>query len=63
VFNALCSSATNQEIQARMDLFLQDITDLVNKDRVLPMQQRFGNTLVLALRQWQSSLFREYLRR
>lgn len=63
VFNALCSSATNREIQARMALFLQDITDLVNKDRALPMAERYGNTLVLALRQWQSTLFRDYLRR
>ncbi len=63
VFNALCSASTNREIQERMELFLQDITDLVNKDRVLPIQERHGNTLVLALRQWQSALFRNYVRR
>jgi DNA-binding Xre family transcriptional regulator len=63
VFNCLCSSHTNREIQQRMESFVHDISALVKKDRLLPLQQRHGNTLVLALRQWHAALFRDYLRR
>lgn len=63
VFNCVISPGTNREIQRRMESFVHDISELVKKDRSLPLDQKHGNTLVLALRQWQAALFRDYLRR
>ena len=62
VFNCLCSAGTNKEIQRRMEAFVHDVTEMVKKDRALPLTQKHGNTLVFALRQWQYSLFRDYVR-
>ncbi len=62
VINLLCTAATNKEIQLRMDSFINDIGELAKKDRSLSIPQKHGNTMVLAIRQWQYSLFSEYLR-
>lgn len=61
VLNGLCSHATNQEIQERMQNFVTEISQLAKSDATLPLGQKFGNTLVLAIRQWQYSLFEGFV--
>lgn len=61
VMNCLCSTATNNEIQQRMEAFINDVGELINKDRALSIRQKHGNTLVVAIRKWQYSLFKDYL--
>lgn len=62
VLNCLCSEATNRAVQQRMQMMVDDISALVGKDKSLPLSERHGNTLVLALRQWQSGVFRGLIR-
>ncbi len=57
VHNGLCSQSTNTKIQQRMSQLIQDAYTLMQEDKSLPMHKKFGNTLVLALRQWQFSEF------
>lgn len=62
VLNCLCSETTNRAIQQRLQTLVDDITALANKDKNLPLADRHGNTLVLALRQWQYGVFRGLVR-
>lgn len=62
VLNGVISPEANAEVQARMEVFINDITALTLKEKALPLSERHGNTLVVALRQWQAGVFREHLR-
>ena len=57
VFNGLCSEGTNLHIQNRLRTCLTDIAELAQQDRALPLPEKHGNTVVLALRQWQFGAF------
>lgn len=61
VINTVISSATNAEVQQAMEAFVNQMYALIEKDKLLPISDRHGNTLVVALRQWQANLFREHL--
>lgn len=61
VVNTVISSTTNAEVQKAMEAFVNEVYALTHKDKLLPIDDRHGNTLVVALRQWQASLFREHL--
>ncbi len=58
VHNGLCSAATNHAIQTRMVRFVQEIALLIEDDKNVPLARKHGNTLVLALRQWQFGEFK-----
>ncbi|RDE18292.1 XRE family transcriptional regulator [Motiliproteus coralliicola] len=62
VTNGLISTQSNGELQQRMQKLLNEFTDQCRKDASLPLDQRHGTTLVVAMRQWQSSLFSDYQR-
>ncbi len=57
VFNGLCSPTTNQKLQSLMTTFFNEAVALSKEDRPLALVQKHGNTLVLALRQWQYPAF------
>ncbi len=57
VFNGLCSPTTNQKLQSLMTTFFNEAVVLSKEDRPLALKQKHGNTLVLALRQWQYPAF------
>ncbi|MEH6471632.1 MAG: helix-turn-helix transcriptional regulator [Halopseudomonas sp.] len=63
VSNALISNQSNAELQKRMQKLINEFTDHSRRDTGLPIGERHGNTIVVALRQWQSSLFSEYQKR
>ena len=62
VLNGVLSRASNQKLQTLMGKISQEINQLMKDDAALPMADRKGNTLVLALRQWQYPLFKQYMK-
>lgn len=62
VFNGLLSTTSNAKLQDLMERMCEEFNHLMKEDAQLPLQQRKGNTLVLALRQWQYPLFLQYMR-
>lgn len=62
VLNGLLSNVSNAEFQRKLLRLAKEFDHLCLDDAALPMGQRNGTTVVLAMRQWQYSLF-ENLRR
>ncbi len=62
VLNGLCSFSTNKEIQKKMQALVNEISELNKRDSTLPLGEKFGNTLVVALRQWQYTSFSNYVK-
>lgn len=62
VVNALLSKASNVTFQKKMQQLSHTFSELAQADSHLPLAEREGATMVLAVRQWQYSLF-EKLRR
>lgn len=60
VLNGLLSSASNSDFQIRIRRLATEFNDLAQQDFPLPMEKKFGNTVVLAIRRWQFKLFDEY---
>lgn len=60
VLNGVLSLESNQKLQRRMEKVYQEFNQLMKEDSALPLSERQGNTLVLALRQWQYPPFRQY---
>ncbi|WP_028863466.1 helix-turn-helix domain-containing protein [Psychromonas aquimarina] len=63
VINGLLSLSTNAEIQKQMQKLSSNFAECRNEDASLKMKQKHGTTMVLALRQWDSSLFDEIRRK
>lgn len=59
VVNGLLSLASNAELQKKMQKLSNEFVECKQQDVSLSMEQKHGSTLVLALRQWNSSLFNE----
>lgn len=62
VLNGLLSPAGNEEWQQTMQRLAKEFHALCERESSLPIHKRFGTTSVLAVRQWQSVLFKEYAR-
>ena len=60
VINGLLFNASNVEFQKKMRRLANDFNELCQQDKSLPIHDRRGCTLVLALRHWQYSLFEQY---
>jgi DNA-binding Xre family transcriptional regulator len=60
VINGLLSHASNIEFQKKLQRLSKEFTELSQHDLSLPMNDKHGTTAVLAVRQWQYSLFEEY---
>ena len=58
--NGLLSVPKNKLIQEKMQKLTQEFNDLVRDDAHLPMTRKFGTTLVVAIRQWEYSVFSEF---
>jgi len=59
VVNGLLSLASNAELQKKMQKLSNDFVECKQFDTSMSMDQKHGTTMVLALRQWNSSLFDE----
>ena len=60
VLNGLLSPTGNAQWQKKMQRLVSEFNDLCREEADLPLAERFGTTAVLAVRQWQSSLFKEF---
>ncbi|MFT6985184.1 MAG: DNA-binding Xre family transcriptional regulator [Psychromonas sp.] len=63
VVNGLFSLSSNADIQKKMQKLSADFVTCRNEDASLTMDQKYGTTMVLVLRQWDSSLFDEIRRK
>ena len=62
VLNGLLSRASNAEMQKKLQRITREFNELMQSDAALPMNEKFGTTVVMAMRHWQYELFRPYLR-
>ncbi|GAB1263418.1 helix-turn-helix transcriptional regulator [Aurantivibrio infirmus] len=62
VFNGLLSKTKNALLHEKMKRLAQEFNEMAQDDMALPLDKRFGNTLVLAVRQWRYSLFDQFTR-
>jgi DNA-binding Xre family transcriptional regulator len=62
VLNGLLSKASNAELQKKMQRLAKEFNELMTEDRSLPMTEKFGSTMVLALRYWNFDNFKGNMR-
>jgi len=60
VLNGLLSKQSNREFQKKLQRLAAEFEQLNREDAVLPIEKRFGTTVVLAMREWQYSLFESF---
>ena len=59
VVNGLLSLASSAELQKKMQKLSNEFVECKQQDACFNMDQKHGSTMVLAIRQWSSSLFNE----
>ena len=57
VLNGMLSSQSNGEFQRKLKKLARDFDDINNDDASLPLEQRNGVTVVMAVRNWRYGLF------
>lgn len=62
VLNGVLSKASNAQLQKKMQSLSREFNELMQADSALPMSEKFGNTMVMAVRHWQYPLFKRYLK-
>lgn len=62
VLNGVLSKASNAELQRKMQKMARDFNELMQNDAALPLDERYGNTMVMAIRHWQYDMFSKYQR-
>ncbi|MGH1486410.1 MAG: helix-turn-helix domain-containing protein [Cellvibrionaceae bacterium] len=63
VLNGLLTNASNSELQKKMQQLANSFNELIKEDMPHSFDKKYGNTAVFALRQWQYSLFEDYLKK
>ena len=63
VLNGILTHESNIELQKRMTRWGKEFNELMQRDQSIDMDKRKGTTMVLALREWQYSLFQQHSRR
>lgn len=60
--SGMLSRAANADLLRRMEKLIADFNDLHEADAGLPLGERYGSSLLVALRPWEFSYFRELRR-
>lgn len=60
VLNGVMTPETNIAMQKKMERLAEEFNHLIQDDASQPMSTKHGNTMVIAIRQWQYSLFKSY---
>jgi transcriptional regulator with XRE-family HTH domain len=60
--SGLLSAASNERFQRKMVRLAEEFADLQRDDERLPLAEKHGTTMVLAIRQWEYGLFEELKR-
>lgn len=63
VINGLLSDGSNSELQHEMQQLVNQFVQLKNSDHKIDMGNKHGTTLVVAMRQWNATLFENKTRR
>jgi hypothetical protein len=63
VINGMLSQSSNVVFQRKMERLAREFNELNNDDAGLPLDQRHGTTVVLAIRQWKYGLFEQFVRK
>src|SRR5437773_3047393 len=61
--NGMLSRSSNAVIQQHMRRLESEFTELHNQDAALPLDERFGTSLLIAMRPWVPEMFRKMQRR
>ncbi|MEO0444014.1 MAG: helix-turn-helix transcriptional regulator [Pseudomonadota bacterium] len=61
VLNGLITKESNGEFQKKIQQLANSFNELIKEDMPQHIDKKYGNTVVIAIRQWQYSLFEEYL--
>ncbi|WP_286238614.1 helix-turn-helix domain-containing protein [Neptuniibacter halophilus] len=62
VSNAILTDSSNAQLQKKMERLLSEFNELMQEDQSAPNHKKHGTTMVLAIRQWQYSLFKKVLK-
>lgn len=62
VLNGMLSTASNQEFQRKLSRLCREFNELVQQDSSLPLADRYGVSIVLAMRDWRFGLFKNFVR-
>jgi hypothetical protein len=60
--SGMLSRASNAAMLKKMDRLVAEFNELHAEDSSLPLEERFGSSLMIALRPWELSYFRELRR-
>lgn len=60
--SGMLSRGSNASFQKKMDRLVAEFSELHEEDIGLPLQERFGSSLLIALRPWEFDYFRELRR-
>ncbi|UTA46772.1 helix-turn-helix transcriptional regulator [Simiduia sp. 21SJ11W-1] len=63
ILNGMLSEESGQLLQRKLAQLARDFNQLNDADAKLPLDQRQGTTLVLAMRDWQYQAFKPYVRK
>lgn len=61
--NGMLSKESNAAFQRKLERLVHEFDELNNDDAGLPLDQRFGTTVVMAIREWEYGLFADLRRR
>lgn len=62
VTNAILTNSSNARLQKKMERLAAEFNELMQEDHSVPNDKKHGTTMVLAIRQWQYSLFKKVLK-
>ena len=60
VINGMLAASSNAVFQRKLEHLVREFDELNNDDAGLPFEQRWGTTVVLAMRRWRFGLFNRY---
>ncbi|TVO78330.1 helix-turn-helix domain-containing protein [Sedimenticola selenatireducens] len=60
VINGMLATSSNAVFQRKLEQLVREFDELNQDDAQLPFDQRYGTTVVLALRRWQYGLFESF---
>jgi len=60
VINGMLAASSNAVFQRKMEHLVREFNELNNDDAGLPFEDRWGTTVVLAMRHWRYGLFSRY---
>lgn len=63
VLNGIFSNAANSELQKKMGSLAREFNELIQSDASLALNEKHGNTMVLALRRWQYDMFMPFIKK